>query len=199
MQRRLCTAWAVVFLMALLGCGNSDSGDAAADFDLTTSTPDKAVHEFMLAFKTGDDARAAALLTEKARQEADRTGKAVSPPGSKSMVFQVGNVEFVNEAKDGAHVGCKISDTDPEGNTTDYDVLWFLREQADGWRVAGVLMKVFEDQPPILYNFEDQDDMDRKMELVEQEMIRRSQAGMSANDPAAREAREQETSRTVKQ
>jgi hypothetical protein len=105
----------------------------------------------------------------------------------------------VNEAKDGAHVGCKISDTDPEGNTTDYDVLWFLRQQSDGWRVAGVLMKVFEDQPPVLYNFEDQDDMDRKMELVEQEIIRRSQASLSADDPAVLEARGQEASTTVKQ
>jgi hypothetical protein len=199
MQRWLCFAWVATFVTALSGCGNSDSGDAAADLDPTTSTPEKAVHEFMLAFKTGDDARAAALLTEKARQEADRTGKAVSPPGSKTMVFQVGDGEFVSEAKDGAHVGCKISDTDPEGNTTDYDVLWFLRQQSDGWRVAGVLMKVFEDQPPVLYNFEDQDDMDRKMELVEQEIIRRSQASLGADDPAALEARGQEVSPTAKQ
>jgi hypothetical protein len=197
MQRWLCFASTVLVLALHSGCGNSDGGNAAAD--PTTSTPDKTVHEFMLAFKTGDDARASALLTEKARQEADRTGKAVSPPGSKTMVFQVGDVEFVTEAKDGAHVGCKISDTDPEGNTADYDVLWFLRQQTDGWRVAGVLMKIFEDQPPVLYNFEDQDDMDRKMELVEQEMIRRSKASTVADEPSALEARGQEPPTTIKQ
>jgi hypothetical protein len=198
MQRWQSIAWMAPLCAALLGCGKSDGTSASSDLDPTTSTPEKTVHEFMLAFKTGDDSRAASLLTERARQEADRTGKAVSPPGSKTMVFQVGEIEYVSEAKDGAHVGCKISDTDPEGNTTDYDVLWFLREQSDGWRVAGVLMKVFEDQPPVLYNFEDQDDMDRKMELIEQEIIRRSQAESSPSDATALEARVPERATTIK-
>jgi hypothetical protein len=197
MERWHWFAWVLLTLVPLSGCGNTDGTSPTGDADLTTSTPEKAVHEFMLAFKTGDDAKAAALLTQKAREEADRTGKAVSPPGSKTMVFQVGNVEYVSESRDGAHVGCKISDTDPEGNTTDYDVLWFLRQETAGWRVAGVLMKVFEDQPPVLYNFEDQDDMDRKMELVEEEIIRRSQANGS-DDPLALESREREKATTVK-
>ncbi len=198
MRRCQWFAWAVPVFIALSGCGNTDSS-GTVEVDATTSSPEKAVHEFMLAFKTGDDARAAALLTDKAREEADRTGKAVSPPGSKTMVFQVGPAEYVSEAKDGAHVECKISDMDGEGQTADYDVLWFLRQQTAGWRVAGVLMKVFEDQPPVLYNFEDQDDMDRKMELVEAEIIRRSQSSSTADDPAALEAKGGEPTTTVKQ
>ena len=198
MRRCHWFAWALPVFIVLTGCGKTESG-ASGELDATTSTPEKAVHEFMLAFKTGDDTRAAALLTDKAREEADRTGKAVSPPGSKTMVFHVGDAEYVSDSKDGAHVACKISDTDPEGQTADYDVLWFLRQEAGGWRVAGVLMKVFDDQPPVLYNFEDQDDMDRKMELVEEEIIRRSQANSAADDPTALEAKGGEPATTVKQ
>jgi hypothetical protein len=57
-------------------------------------------------------------------------------------------------------------------------VIWFLRKEATGWRVAGIAMKVFDDQPPVLYNFEDQDDMDRKMQLIGEEMARREQAAV---------------------
>jgi hypothetical protein len=152
---------------------------------VAAATPSEAITKFMTAFKEGDDATAAVLLTEKARQEADRTQKAISPPGSKTMRFTVGDVEYVSDAKDAAHVACQIVDVDPEGEASKYDVIWFLRQEEAGWRVAGVAMKVFEDELPVLYNFEDQDDMDRKMQLVEQEMIRRAQATlMQAQQPA---------------
>jgi hypothetical protein len=180
----------VVLLTATLGCGGGDSADSAdASTKLSNAvaaaTPTEAIGKFMAAFKEGDDATAESLLTEKARQEADRTQKAISPPGSKTMRFTVGAVEYVSEAKDAAHVACQILDFDPEGEESKYDVIWFLRHEDAGWRVAGVAMKVFEDELPVLYNFEDQDDMDRKMQLVEQEMIRRAQDTiMQAQQPA---------------
>ena len=170
----------VVLLTATLGCGAGDSADSAdastkSSNAVAAASPTEAIGKFMAAFKEGDDATASALLTEKARQEADRTQKAISPPGSKTMRFTVGAVEYVSDAKDAAHVACQIVDFDPEGEESKYDVIWFLRHEYAGWRVAGVAMKVFEDELPVLYNFEDQDDMDRKMQLVEQEMVRRAQ------------------------
>jgi hypothetical protein len=35
-------------------------------------------------------------------------------------------------------------------------------------------MKVFDDKDPVLYNFENMDDMQEKISLVEEEMIRRA-------------------------
>jgi len=53
-------------------------------------------------------------------------------------------------------------------------------------------MKVFPDELQVLYNFEDQDDMDRKMQLVEEEMVRRAQQTlMQAQQPPAGEIRKQ--------
>jgi hypothetical protein len=183
----------VAILTCLLaGCGKSDVASQDGPATSASSTPENTVHEFMGAFKNGDDAAAEKLLSQKAREEAERTQKAVSPPGSKTMRFTVGQVEYVTEAKDAAHVACQIIDAEPGGEELTYDVVWFLRKEAAGWRVAGVAMKVFPDELPVLYNFEDQDDMDRKMQLVEEEMVRRAQQTlMQAQQPADEGTRKQ--------
>ncbi len=184
------TLWGFLLAAALsMGCGSSQSDPGATSSDSPAAAaaqgpgPDQAVQDFMTAFKTGDDDRAASMVTQKAREEAARKGISISPPGSKSMQFQVGTVEYVTDSKDGAHVSCKIADQDEEGGTTEYEVLWVLRKEASGWRIAGVAMKVFDDQPPVIYNFEDQDDMERKKQLVEEEMVRRSTAILQASQP----------------
>jgi len=127
----------------LTGCGHSEvasSGDEPVESATfaATSTPENTVHEFMGAFKNGDDAAAEKLLSKKARQETERTHHAVSPPGSKTMRYTVGQVEYVTEAKDAAHVACQIIDVEPGGEEQTYDVVWFLRKEPEGWRVAGL-------------------------------------------------------------
>jgi ketosteroid isomerase-like protein len=180
LARRVSRQISVVLLAAVLGCSNSDSTDQSAETEanlkpsVASGTPDQAVHEFMMAFKNGDDAKASELLTEKTRQEVERTQYDVSPPGTKDLLFQVGEVQYVSEAKDLAHVACHITDKDSDGEESKSDMVWFLRKEQRGWRIAGVAMKVFPDQPPVLYNFEDMDDMERKLHLVNEEMIRRA-------------------------
>ena len=110
------------------------------------------------------------------------------------MQFKVGDVEYVNEAKDQAHVACYISDVGPNGEKYDTNVVWFLRKTTNGWRIAGIAMKPFHDLDMVLYNFEDQDDMERKRELVDAEWQRREieQAKatlMQAQQPAANQMR----------
>jgi hypothetical protein len=190
----------VSLVSGLLGCGQSEtettSSESAAETlpEVASATPQEAIQELMLAYKRGDDAKAAALLTEKSRQETARTEKTVSPPGSPNMQFKVGDVEYVNEAKDQAHVACYISDVGPNGEKYDTNVVWFLRKTTEGWRIAGIAMKPFHDLDMVLYNFEDQDDMERKRELVDAEWQRREieQAKatlMQAQQPATNEMR----------
>lgn len=162
-----------------LGCGQgqpevtSNVSDAEKLPAVASATPQEAIHEFMMAYKVGDEAKAAALLTEKSRQETARTGKSVSPPVSPNMQFKVGEVNYPSEAKDAAHVACYISEVGPEGEKIESDIVWFLRKETKGWRVAGIAMKPFPDLEAVLYNFEDQDDMDRKFGLIEAEFERR--------------------------
>jgi hypothetical protein len=188
------------FLCGVVGCGQSetDATSTGPDADnlpaVASSTPEEAIHELMMAYKTGDDAKAAALLTEKARQETARTEKSVSPPGSPNMQFKVGEVQYIKESKDQAHVGCYISELGPEGEKYETQVVWGLRKEAKGWRVAGIAMKPFPDLDPVLYDFENQDDMERKRALVDAEWQRREieeakATLLQAQQPAGEELR----------
>jgi len=96
------------------------------------------------------------------------------PGGSPTAQFKVGDVELVEQG--GAHVACEWSDVDAEGQRHNDNVIWVLRQEDEGWRIAGMATKVFEDQLPVILNFEDPADMIRKQELVEQEMQRRAEA-----------------------
>jgi hypothetical protein len=181
------------------GCGQGETETIVSNAGAETlpavasSTPQEAVHELMMAYKNGDDEKAAALLTEKSRQETARTEKSVSPPGSPNMKFKVGDVEHPEGKTDQAHVGCYISEAGPDGETYDTNVVWFLRKEPKGWRVAGIAMKPFPDLEMVLYNFEDQDDMERKRALVEEEWERReieqAKATLQAKQPVVDELR----------
>ena len=52
-----------------------------------------------------------------------------------------------------------------------------VRQEPEGWRIAGVAATVFKGEPPLLLNFEDPEEMLRKQEWVQQEMRRRAQQG----------------------
>lgn len=181
----------VVLLATALGCSGNESAEQSSDTQGTnktivaSGTPDQAVHEFMMAFKNGDEAKASELVSEKTRQEMERTEYGVAPPGSKEMQFKVGEVQYVPESNDLARVACHIDDKDAEGEDVHMDVVWFLRKEQPGWRIAGVAMQVFPDLPAVLYNFEDMDDMKRKIDLVNAEMVRRATETITQASPPA--------------
>jgi hypothetical protein len=183
----------MVLLMALIGCSKGESDDSSGKTEQTpkptvaSATPEEAVHEFMMAFKDGDEAKAAELVSEKTRQEMERTEYRVSPPGSKEMKFTVGEIQYVPDSKDLARVACHINDKDPDGEDIQMDVVWFLRKEQPGWRIAGVAMKVFPDMPAVLYNFEDMDDMQRKAALVDKELLRRATETLTSGQESAQE------------
>ncbi len=171
----------VLLLVMALGCSPDESTDSSSDSAksptksaVDTGPPEQTVHEFMMAFKNGDDTKASELVSEKTQNEMKRTDFGVSPPGSKDMKFQVGKVQYVPDSTDLARVDCHIEDKDEDGEDVKMDVVWFLRKEQPGWRIAGIAMKVFPDLPAVLYNFEDMDDVQRKAAMVDQEMARRA-------------------------
>ncbi len=76
----------------------------------------------------------------------------------------------------GAHVMTKWYDRMEDGSRDTTEVLWMLRNETKGWRVAGMAMRVYDDQPAAILNFEDPDDMTRVLDLIAQEDERRAQA-----------------------
>jgi hypothetical protein len=142
------------------------TGSAVSQND-PNDTPDHAVTQFLDAVRAGNDQVSAAMLTPTARQKTKEMQMEVAPPVRPSAKFTIGQTEYVNAEKDGAYVGSTWTDTDSDGNIRTDKITWVLRHEAEGWRIAGMVTKVFPDQPPLVLNFEDPEDMLRKQQLLQ--------------------------------
>jgi hypothetical protein len=184
MQRTTWFIASAVTAIFLSGCGSSSSIEEQ-DTDAPESSatirqpagPALTVEKFLEAVRTGNDAEAAGMFTELAREKLEEMQLEVAPEGSDTAQFQVGEVELVANGE-GAHVATKWGDVDESGQIQYEDIIWILRVEASGWRIAGMATKVFPDEPPLFLNFEDVEDMIRKQDLVATEMQRRIQEQM---------------------
>lgn len=192
-------------LTGFSGCGNTES-QPQADTSTTADELDGAsnaqnanygspadreaaaqvVRDFLQAIKSGDETVSNDLLTPLARQKTAELDMAVAPMGSESASFEVGDVELPQEG-DGelAHVASTWTDIDDDGREHTDEILWVLRREDDGWRIGGMATRVFEDQPPLLLDFEDPVDMRRKQQLAEAELERRAREAAEQPDKDA--------------
>ena len=178
-------------LVALVGCSPSDSGGGNAttaqtnpnsvpqagsdSVDSKNVTPTLAVTHFLEALRSGDEALATAMLTVKAQAEMEKNAAAIKPPGSPTATFAVTEEEILGDEKNGAHVLSSWTDSDESGDPKIYEIVWILRKEGRGWAIAGMATRVFEDQDPLILNFEDPLDAQRKRQAVDQEIARRSE------------------------
>jgi hypothetical protein len=169
-------------MIAIAGCGQSGNhvpATVAAGAKPVLAAgqqgegPDRAVFDFLEAVRTGNDDKAAKMLTPLARQKVAEQHLVVAPQGTDTAHFEVRQVQLL--APDGARVSVKWSDLDENGKRRTDEVLWMLRRVEEGWRVAGVAAPVFEGEPPLLLNFEDPADMIEKQKMVREEVKRRAE------------------------
>jgi hypothetical protein len=188
MMRSDVAAIVVWVAVAASGCGGSAPEQAATGGPAVPGAsippPGVVVKQFLEAVKAADHLAADQLLTPAARAESEKSGMSVAPPGSATASFEVGDVEYLKEAGGGAHVASKWSDEVDGENRTD-TIVWILRKEAEGWRIAGMATKVFEDEPPLILNFENHEEMQLKQSMVEAELERRSGAAIEEAKAAA--------------
>ena len=158
----------VVVSAAAVGCSTSPAGGDA------TAPAQRTVVTFLEAIRRGDDAAARGLLSVAARTKTEELGLSVAPPVEDTASYAVKACEVVSEAGDVVHVATSWTDTDSDGFVTSDNVVWVVRLDPEGWRVVGMAMRVFEDLPPLLLNFEDPEDMLAKQEMVAAELKRRA-------------------------
>jgi hypothetical protein len=72
-------------------------------------------------------------------------------------------------------VAADWTDLDGYGKPRTDHVLWVVRREVEGWRVCGLAATVFENEPPLLLNFEDPKQMKEKLKWLQEEMSRREQ------------------------
>ncbi|MBM3998729.1 MAG: hypothetical protein FJ297_04140 [Planctomycetes bacterium] len=126
------------------------------------TAPETVVTAFLDATRRGDDALAARLLSKKAVAETTRVGLAVKPPGTPTMKYAIARTEYPPEVPDGVYVHSVWSETSDSGEEQ-FDVTWVLRKQPEGWRIVGMAAQMVEDEPPFFLNFEQPEDLYRKM------------------------------------
>ena len=165
----------VLSLFLQSGCSAGGGGTSAA-----IEPAKAAVAAFLEAIKRGDDAAARGMLTKMAREKTLEMGISVAPPVNSTATYAIRECEVVGDADDLVHVGTTWSDTDPDGFTSTDNVIWVVRLDPEGWRLVGMAMKIFEDLPPLLLNFEDPEDMLAKQELVAKELQKRAQQNATA-------------------
>ncbi len=184
---------AIVSALGLSGCSGGGAGGGSTQAKSGGTEPARAaVVEFLAAIKRGDDAAASGMLTKVARAKTEELGLTVAPPVNDSATYEVKECEMVGDAGDLVHVGTTWSDKDEEGTSSTESIVWVVRLDPEGWRVVGMAMRVFEDMPPLLLNFEDPEDMIAKQEMVAAELQRRSQTPTST--PGAGTAQGQDQS-----
>lgn len=159
------------------GCTSTATGTAG------TEPAKAAVVKFLDAMKRGDEAAACDMLTGVARAKTQELGISVAPPVADTATYTIRECEMVSETNDLAHVATTWADVDETGASTTENIVWAVRLDPEGWRVVGMAMKIFEDMPPLLLNFEDPQDMVAKQEMVAQELTRRA-AAASGQAPA---------------
>jgi hypothetical protein len=178
----LCAATAIISVS--FGCSRPpaevSSAPAAESRDLTvdetsqvplpvadTSKPNAVVAAFLDALRDGNDEVAKALLTTIARRETQEHELTVQPPGSPSARYEIGEVKHV---KGGVHVNSSWSESDESGEQSTYEIVWVLRQEDIGWRVAGMATAVNPAKPPVYLNFEDVPDLLEKWQQADAEL-----------------------------
>jgi len=163
--------------LCLLVVGGLVAGSSPAVGDDVAAPAKQTVITFLDAIKRGDDAAARAMLTATARAKTQEMGISVAPPVNESATYSVQAAEVVSESGDLVHVATTWSDVDSEGFQTSDNVIWVVRLDPEGWRVVGMAMRIFDDLPPLLLDFEDPEDMLAKQAMVAEELTRRATAG----------------------
>ena len=125
------------------------------------ATPDQVVTVFLSSLRAGDSPTTESLLTGKARQELAKHSLSVDVQSAPNATYQVRPAELLQADPNGAHVSSVWTEKFDDGDET-YEIVWALRRQAEGWRLAGMAMELIPGQPMQFLNFEDPEDMLRK-------------------------------------
>jgi hypothetical protein len=128
-----------------------------------SATPEQVVTVFLNALRGGDSPTTESLLTGKAREELEKHSMSVDVQSAPNATYQIGAAQVLADNPGGAHVSSVWTEKFDDGDET-YEIVWVLRRQSEGWRVAGMAMQLLPEQPAQFLNFENPEDMLKKKE-----------------------------------
>ncbi len=185
-MKRMAWMTAALLITAMIcGCGGEDKKSSNATAQLKrpasatatvpapaghgtaafkSSTPKEAVAEFLDALRAGNKSTTEALLTAKARKETLSHDLVVEPPGAPGATYSIGRVQSVEGDAGAAYVSCVWSEKEDD---TEFEVVWILRKESVGWRIAGMATQLPDVEEPIVLNFEDLSELENAMREAE--------------------------------
>ena len=187
---KLTNSWLIAaFIATIVGCGSSsETVQKSVDGDGSTSpataggpeadqaAASQIVSQFLDRVRRGSEtAPAEELLTTTAQSELKRIGRRVEPMASHDATFRVTRCAPA-PAVDGQPAGSSMLVqsiwSEPNGETggiTDFQVVWAVQRQPDGWRISGMVMQFSPDQPPTVIDFENGNQMAMMLGGADQE------------------------------
>lgn len=147
--------------------------------------PVDAVNYYLAKMKEGDDAGAELMMTRRARLEMSRGSYVVQPLSSPTARVEVGRTEVDPESPNGAYVSSTWSEEVPgQAVSPTYELVWILRsDSTEGWRIVGVATRIFDDQNPLILNFEEPEATHQRVQQAQAEMVARQEQA-AAQQPA---------------
>ena len=173
MKHMMSVTVLVLGISMTIGCGGTGT-NPDAPITARQNGPEHAVFRFLEAVRIGSVDQAEAMLTPLAKEKTRQLNMVVAPPGSDTASFSVGTVQMT--ANQTAHVESEWTDLDAQGRPNCDTITWIVRQVGGKWLISGMSASIFPDQPALVLNFEDPEDMIRQQELVEAQRRRRSEA-----------------------
>lgn len=194
-------------MIFLIGCGDGDPATPSGEGD-TQSTDGQApaapatpagdeqaivvppeisadpvavTRAFVEAARRGHGKAAFALMTTKAREALEGKSDFMRLPVSDNAKLTVGQAQIRNETT--VWVPTVLTDFNSQGVCKEYEMVWGLRKESDGWRVGGVALEVIPNRPPLILDFEKPEEQKRKTELAIKEMERLEAARAAGQTP----------------
>lgn len=186
-MNRLASALTALVLVTLVGCGSSEPPQAAQspDPDPTSSlapgslgvvstpadlasaptpSPTDVVSQFLDEVRRGGEgSRANDFLTERARAELGKIGQSVQPLGSPDAQYRVTRSQEVPGQQGSMLVHCVWSEPSENGDKSDFQVVWAVQREPEGWRISGLAIEVDPNQDPVVLDFENSELMARHL------------------------------------
>ncbi|MEO2049985.1 MAG: hypothetical protein ABGX16_25800 [Pirellulales bacterium] len=163
MTRNYALLLLLIVFIPSAGCGKTDSaGSGTAESPLgSTTTATKSgessaigqvVQKFLNAVRLGNTEVASKLLTPLALKRTSELDMNISPPGSSTAKFSVGELEMIDAQR--AIVRSIWTDLDADGKPSSEQITWALKQSDGVWRISGMAAEVGENQPPVVVDFE---------------------------------------------
>jgi hypothetical protein len=166
MNRSIAILLVLIGTVLPVGCGGKADPEGASSATASnrstpvstgasTVPPNEIVAMFSDSIRRGDKETTIKLITLAAREEIQRRGMTIDPPGSPESSYKIGEVRFLDQDRDAAYVESIWIEPGTNGQpNVETEVVWAVQLEPEGWRISGLAIDMGPNEQPTLVDFE---------------------------------------------